>query len=98
VTDKVEVLVSKDGKDYASVGFLETDLRWKDLPVNHMWPDHEVIQGATFRVVPREPVEARFVQYKVASKRIFCVTELEVLDTIKWAPYDLRVALPDEKP
>ncbi|MBM4018936.1 MAG: hypothetical protein FJ288_11510 [Planctomycetes bacterium] len=97
VKDTVEVLVSKDGKDYTSAGFLQTDLRWKDLPVNHMWPDHEVIQGATFRLVPPQPVDARYVQYKVSNKRIFCCTELEVLDSIRTEPFDLRIALPDEK-
>jgi hypothetical protein len=98
VKDAVEVLVSKDGKEYTSVGLLDTHLRWKDLPVNHMWPDHERIEGATFRVVPPRPVEARYVQYKVTSRRIFCATELEVLDSIRSEPFDLRVALPDEKP
>jgi hypothetical protein len=98
VKDTVEVLVSKDGKEYASVGQLQTDLRWKDLPVNHIWPDHERIEGATFRVVPPRPVEARYVQYKVTNRRIFCATELEVLDAIRTEPLDLRVALPDEKP
>ncbi|MBE3098471.1 MAG: hypothetical protein IMZ44_15260 [Planctomycetes bacterium] len=97
IQDKVEVLVSTDGKQYASLGFLQTDLRWKDLPVNHLWPDHEVIQGATFRLVPPGPVEARYVQYKVTNKRFFCCTELEVLDAIRAEPFDLRVALPDEK-
>ena len=96
IKDKVEVLVSKDGKEFASLGFLITDLRWKDLPVNHMWPDHECLQGATFRLIPDKPVEARYVQYKVASARFFCCTELEVLDSIQFEPFDLRIALPDE--
>ncbi|MCX5685805.1 MAG: hypothetical protein NT049_19290, partial [Planctomycetota bacterium] len=98
VKDAVEVLVSKDGKEYVSVGQLQTDWRWKDVPVNHLWPDHERIEGATFRVVPPQPVEARYVQYKVTNRRIFCATELEVLDSIRSEPFDLRVALPDEKP
>jgi len=96
IKDKVEVLVSKDGKEFAPLGFLITDLRWKDLPVNHMGPDHECLQGATFRLIPDKPVEARYVQYKVASARFFCCTELEVLDSIQFEPFDLRIALPDE--
>jgi hypothetical protein len=96
VKDQVEVLVSKDGQAYTSVGFLATDLRWKDLPVNHMWPDHERIEGATFRTVPDKPVEARYVQYKITGRRMVCCTELEVLDSIKTEPFDLRIALPDE--
>ena len=96
VKDKIEVLVSKDGKEYTSLGLLVTDLRWKDLPVNHMWPDHECIQGATFRLIPEKPVEARYVQYKVAAARFFACTELEVLDSIKFEPFDLRISLPGE--
>ena len=96
VKDKVEVFVSNDGKDYKSVGFLVTDLRWKDLPVNHMWPDWELIQGHTFRVIPEKPVTARYVRYDVTPRRFFCITELEVLDSIRLEPFDLRIALPDE--
>jgi hypothetical protein len=62
-----------------------------------MAPDHEAIQGATFRVIPDKPVEARYVQYKVTNARLFDCTELEVLDSIRSEPFDLRVALPDEK-
>jgi len=97
VQDKIEVLVSEDGQSFKPVGFLKTDLRWKDLPVNHMWPDDETISGLTCRLVPEQPVTARHVQYKVTSERFFCCTELEVLDSIKFEPFDLRLALPDEK-
>jgi len=94
VKDKVEVLVSDDGAAFKPIGFLKTDWRWADLPVNHVWPDEEVIQGATFRLVPNEPVTARYVRYRVTSARSFCATELEVLDAIRYEPFDLRVALP----
>jgi len=96
VTDKVEVLISDDGKSYQSVGFLKTDLRNKDLPVNFMLPDNEQLTGATFRCVPPKPVPARFVQYKVTSNRIFVATEIEVLNEFTTRPFDLRIALPDE--
>jgi hypothetical protein len=39
-------------------------------------------------------VTARFVRYQVTSARMFCCTELEVLNSIKNEPFDLRVALP----
>jgi hypothetical protein len=97
VNDKVEVLTSQDGTSYTSVGFLVTDLRRKDIPVNFMLPDNEELTGATFRVIPPQPVGARYVQYKIANTRIFDVTELEVLDTIAFKPFDLRIALPDAK-
>jgi len=95
IEDRVEVLTSLDGESYTSQGYLHTDMRWKDLPVNHMWPDEERITGATFRLTPDDPVEARWVQYRVTSKRFFCCTELEVLDSIRYEPFDLRIALPD---
>lgn len=97
IKDKVEVLTSNDGKDYTSLGFLKTDLRNKDIPVNFMMPDDETLTGGTFRLIPDKPVQARYVQYKVTSKRNFDATELEVLDAIKLASFDLRVALPDER-
>jgi hypothetical protein len=97
VKDKIEVLTSEDGKEFRSTGFLQTDLRWKDLPVNHVWPDDEKITGHTFRLVPEKPVTARYVQYKVSSGRNFCCTELEVLDSIKSEPFDMRIALPGRK-
>jgi hypothetical protein len=97
VKDKVEVLVSDDGEKFTSVGYLNTDLRWKDLPVNFMWPDEEILTGATFRVIPERPVKARYVEYRVTNARLMDITELEVLDSIKPEPFDLRIALPDEK-
>lgn len=95
VKDRVEVLVSNDGSAFRSVGFLRTDLRWRDLPANHVWPDEEKITGHTFRLVPSLPVEARYVRYNVTSPRHFCATEIEVLDAIRFEPFDLRIALPN---
>ncbi|MGD0089119.1 MAG: hypothetical protein ABSE73_04305, partial [Planctomycetota bacterium] len=69
VQDKIEVLVSGDGKTFDSAGFLHTDWRWKELPANYLWPDEETITGATFRLLPPAPVTTRFVQYKVTSPR-----------------------------
>jgi hypothetical protein len=97
IKDKVEVLTSEDGNSFKSAGFVVTDLRWKDLPVNHVWPDDEKITGHTFRLVPQKPITGRFVQYKVTSGRNFCCTELEVLDSVKSEPFDLRIALPRQK-
>jgi hypothetical protein len=96
ITDEVEVLVSSDGTNYTSSGFLQTDLRRKDIPINFMLPDDETLRGATFRLIPETPVEARYVQFKVTNKRYFDVTELEVLDASSFKAFDLRIALPDE--
>jgi hypothetical protein len=98
IKDKVEVLVSADGITYTSLGFLHTDLRYKEIPVNFMLPDDEHLTGATFRLIPDKPVQARYVQFKIGNQRVFDVTELEVLDAIDFKPFDLRIALPEEKP
>ncbi len=92
--DKVEVLTSSDGKEFTSRGFFDLNLRWKDLPVNHFWPDEEVIAGHNFELIPATPVEARYVRYKVTPERALTVSEVEVLDFIRYEPFDLRVALP----
>ena len=97
IKDKIEVLVSDDGKEFKSIGFLKTALRFKDIPVNHMLNDEESLCALTARLIPEQPVTTRYVQYKCTSPRFFDVTELEVLDAIKYEPFDLRVALPDEK-
>jgi hypothetical protein len=94
IKDKVEVLTSLDGKEYQSRGFFDFNLRWKDLPVNHFWPDEEVIAGHLFERVLPSPVEARYVRYQITPARIVTVSEVEVLDSISYEPFDLRLALP----
>ena len=95
IKDQVEVLTSADDNTYASQGYLKTDLRWIDLPVNYMWPDDETITSATFRLVPKAPIQARYVKYQITNKRFFDCAGLEVLDSIKSEPFDLRIALPE---
>jgi hypothetical protein len=96
VKDEVEVLTSVDGKNYLSQGFLKLNLFWKDLPVNYMWTDEESLTSGTFRLIPNERVTARYVQYRVTNRRFFDCAALEVLDSIRNEPFDLRLALPDE--
>jgi len=94
--DQVEVFTSLNGKEYQSQGFLKLNLWRKDIPVNYMWTDAETMTSGTFRLVPDRPVTARYVQYRVTNKRIFDCAGLEVVDTIQSAPFDLRIALPDD--
>ena len=96
VQDQVEVLTSVDGQQYQSQGFLKLNLWWKEIPANYMWTDEETMTSGTFRFVPDRPVTARYVQYRVTNHRIFACAGLEVLDSIQSAPFDLRIALPDE--
>ncbi len=98
VKDTVEVLTSTDAKQYASQGFFELNLRRKDIPVNHMMPDDETATGFTYTLVPQRPVDARYVQYRITPKRALTVSEVQILDSIEYTPFALRIALPDEKP
>jgi hypothetical protein len=95
--DKVEVLTSTDKENFHSQGFFNLNLRWKELPVNHIWPDEEIIAGHNFELIPPAPVEARYVRYNVTPERALTVSEVQVLDSIKYEPFDLRIALPEEK-
>jgi hypothetical protein len=92
--DQVELLTSEDGKQFSSQGFFNFNLRWKDLPVNFMWPDEEVIAGHNFELIPPAPVTARYARYKLTPERAVTVSEVQVLDRIEYKPFDLRVALP----
>ena len=93
--DQVEVLTSIDGKSYASQGFFDFHLRWKDLPVNHAWPDEEAIRGHNYMLTPAKPVAARYVRMALTPARFLSVSEIQVLDTVKYEPFDLKLALPD---
>jgi len=97
VQDKVEVLTSLDGNAYASQGFFDFDLRWKDIPINHLMPDDETAQGYCFALIPAKPVQARYVRFAITPERILTVSEVQVLDFIRFEPFDLRIALPDDK-
>jgi len=92
--DKAEVLTSNDGQNFTRQGFFNFNLRWKDLPVNYFWPDEEVIAAHNFELIPTVPVQARYVRFHLQPERSITVSEVEVLDSIQYKPFDLRVALP----
>ena len=96
VKDKAEVLTSLDGKAFVSRGFFALNLRWKDIPINHMMPDDETATGFTYGLIPEDPVEARYVRFKITAERTLTVSEVQVLDWIRYEQFDLRIALPDE--
>ena len=95
--EQIEVLTSADNQTFASQGFFNLKLHWKDLPVNFMWPDSEQLQGHMFDLILPKPVEARCVQFKVNSPRATAITEVQALDWIKYEPFDLRIALPNDR-
>ncbi len=97
VKDKVELLTSRDGEVFQSQGFFQLNLRWKDFAANYFWPDEEVVAAHNFELLPPSPVQARYVRYKITPERTLTVSEVQVLDFIKHEPFDLRLALPDER-
>jgi len=95
VRDEVEVETSIDGKQYASQGFFNFDLRWKDIPVNETWPDEETLRAPNYLLVPARPADARYVRFVITPQRFLSVSEVQVLDSIAYRPFDLKIALPD---
>jgi hypothetical protein len=63
--------------------------------VNLMWPDDEALTGYVYDLAAAQPIEARYVRFKITPARTLTVSEVEVLDAIKSEPFDLRIALPD---
>jgi len=97
VKDKIEVLTSIDGKQYASQGHFRMNMRFKDVPANVMLPDDEGARGFIAERVLPKGVQARYVKFKVTSPRTMQLMELQVFDWIKYEPFDLRLSLPEEK-
>jgi len=96
IKDRVEVLTSTDGANFMRRGLFNLNLRHKDIPVNHMMPDDETATGFTYALVPQGPIEARWVRFEITPQRTLTVSEVEVLDSIRFEPFDLRIALPDD--
>jgi hypothetical protein len=98
VKDKVEVQTSIDGTKFDSQGFFDFRLRWKDIPVNDVWPDEETLKGANYLLIAPKPVEARYVRFVITPVRgALAVSEVQVLDSVTYEPFDLKLALPDGK-
>ena len=96
ITDDVEVFTSTDGTNYTSQGKFDFRLYWKDIPVNYMYTDEETFKAHNFLLQLPEPVETRYVKYVLNATRYSFITELQVLDGVKFEPFDLRIALPNK--
>ena len=97
VKDEIEALTSTDGKAYTSRGMFDMNAWYKDVPINHMLPDDETAKGWFFQLIPEKKVKARYVRFRLTPKRSPVVTEVQALTHIKYEPFDIRVALPDER-
>ena len=94
VQDRVEVLTSVDGGSFQSQGLLQTALWKKDVPINYMLRDDETATAWNFELQPGSPVQARYVTYRITPARSVCVSELQVLDRVTYAPFDIRLSPP----
>lgn len=97
VKDQVEVQTSVDGQAYESQGRFDFHLRWKDIPANEAWPDEETLCAPNYVLAAAHPVDARFVRFVITPERMLSVTEVQVLDSIRYEPFDLKLAMPDGK-
>ena len=55
-----------------------------------------VVYVAVLIVLLGTPVSARYVKYKISPRRAVCVTEVQALKFIRYEPFDIRIALPDD--
>jgi len=83
------------GQDFTSAGNFDFNLRWKDVPENYMWTDEETFCAHVHMLPLKDAVNARYVQLKITPSRITGISEVMVLDGYEFAPFDLRIALPD---
>ena len=95
IKDKVEVLTSLDGQNFVSEGHFDFNLRWKDVPENYMWTDEETFCAHVHMLALPGAINARYVQFRVTPSRITGISEVMVLDSYEFTPFDLRIALPD---
>ena len=97
VQDEVEVSTSLDGQTYDNHGTFDLNLWRKNIAINHFMPDDEAARAWNYEMILERPVAARYVKYKVKPRRAVCVTEVQALKFIKYEPFDIRVALPDDE-
>jgi hypothetical protein len=89
-------LTSLDGQEYVTHGQFDLNLWRKDIPINHFLPDEETARGWTFERLLPKSVSARYVKYKLTPRRAVCVTEVQALESVKYEPFDIRIAVPGD--
>ena len=62
-----------------------------------MMPDDETATGYAYDLIPAKAADARFVRFKVTPERTLTISEVQALEEIRSKPFDLRIALPEEK-
>lgn len=62
-----------------------------------MLADEETARGWNFEKALDGPVRARYVRFRLTPNRIVGVTEVQALDRLEYEPFDMKIALPDDR-
>ena len=97
VKDKVEVLTSRRRQGVHQPGLLRLQPALEGHPGQpHVARRRDALRP-NYLLIPPKPVEARYVRFDITPARFLSVSEVQVLDFIKYEPFDLKIALPDGK-
>jgi hypothetical protein len=94
----VEILTSTDGKSFASQGTIKTQMTYKDVDGDFLMPENGRFESWVFPLIFEKPVEARYIQYKVANPRMhFDTSEIMAYDSVKIDEWKEPLAMPLDK-
>jgi hypothetical protein len=92
---EVEVLTSADGETFTSQGTITTRMRYKDIDGDFIPPERGGFESWVFPLVFQEPVEARYVRYKVTNpKMFFSTSEVLAYDGVRVEDWHEPLAMP----
>jgi hypothetical protein len=92
---EVEVLTSLDGESFVSQGTILTAMEYKDVDGDFILPERGGFQSWVFALVFPEPVEARYVRYRVANpKMFFSTSEVSACDSVQVEDWREPLAMP----
>ena len=94
----VEILTSTDGKTFASQGNLTTRMLYKDVDGDFLMPENGRFESWIFPLIFQKPVEARYIQYKIANPKMhFDTSEIMAYDSVKAEDWREPLAMPLDK-
>jgi len=92
---EVEILTSTDGKSFASQGKITTGMKYKDVDGDFLLPEKGRFESWVFPLIFEKPVEARYIQYKIANpKTHFDTSEIMAYDSVKVEDWREPLAMP----
>jgi len=92
---EVEVLTSAHGETFASQGTITTKMCYQDIDGDFVPPERGGFESWVFPLILREPVEARYVRYKVTNPKMFFNTsEVLAYDSVRSEDWHEPLAMP----